>query len=220
LDGEGCLTGNGQNSSTCPLEQKLGSYNWVGAAVVKVLTGGGAAVGVNHVFYEAASGFAGRAFTYEALMPGSASGIAVCPQFQDQDGSGASNYNARYSAALVQNTSSVNTAHVDVYLFLSTNNLGGIANADKKVISGTITTWAIPPSGRLGFNTRFGAVAEGGPPATAFDISGVVGNWEGSAVFVSQDEDILVTNTVFRLDSSVSPKLDWATAYNCFNVPN
>jgi len=220
LHGTGCSENNGVSTSTCPLEMKLGNRNWVGAAVVRVLTANGAAVGVNHIFYEPAFGYAGRALTYEALMPGNASRVVVCPQFQDQDGNGASPYNSRYSAALVQNASAVSTAHVDVYLFKSTNTTGGLAGADTHVVSGTITTWAIPPAGRLGFNTRFGAVNEGGPPASAFDITGVAGNWEGSAVFVSQDQDILVTTTVFRLDDTANPRLDWATAYNCYNVPN
>lgn len=186
---------------TCELEDQLGTSDWTGAATVEVNTPGGRIVGVNHVQY-----FAGRVFTYEGLQPGQATTIAVCPYMHDRD----SGTNKQWSAVLVQNASTT-TATVKTYVFTQTNTTGGLAGANLTLDNGG-AGYEIASGERLGMNTRFNVA--GGLAASAFNPLG--NDWVGSAVIVSDDEDILVTMSIFRKDNVTGE--DWATDYNCVNL--
>lgn len=187
----------------CWLEGSNGfdTRDWTGAATVEVLTSGGHVVGVNHVQY-----FVGRVFTYEALQPSTAGTTLVCPIFQDQD----SGDNMRWSAAIVQNTSTSADATVDAYLFTEGNTTGGLAGADLTLNNGG-AGYTVGQGERFGLNTRFDA----DEVASVFDPLG--NDWVGSLVLVSRDEPIHATVSIFRYDRSNGK--DFATDYNCYVVP-
>jgi hypothetical protein len=206
-----CLEGHAPNP-TCALEQAFGTNDWTGAVTVEVDTPGGAIVGVNHVQYFGVD--AARVFTYEALQPGTASNIVVCPIMQDQwrSSGGGAIPNKRWSALIVQNASPASTANVRLYLFDTNQATGGIGNERLQVLDGG-SPWSIGPGERLGFNTRFDVT--GGPARSVFDSLPL--DWTGTAVVVSEDEPILGTMSVFRVDTGSGK--DFATDYNCYNVP-
>jgi len=195
-----CESGHVENPD-CYLQQQFGVEDWTGAVTIKVkdTTPDGRIVGVGHVQY-----YKGRVFSYEALMPGDASTIAVCPRMQDQD----AGTNRRWSAALVQNASTT-TANIKLYLFDEDKTTGGLANADLTLDNAGVG-YPVASGARFGFNTRFDADV----PASAFDPLG--NDWTGTAV-VTSDQPILVTMSVFRADATTGE--DWATDYNCYNVP-
>lgn len=200
---EGCVSNEGGKEPGCTLEQEFGGeadqgWNWVGAATVEVNTPGGRIVGVGHIFYHFQYGF-----SYEALLPGTASNTVVCPVLWDREGT-----NDRYSAALIQNASPTVTATVDLYLWDMDKGSGGVGNADLALASG----YQIPPGGRLGANTKYST------PFIDESVFGALGgDWEGTLVAISRDESILGAVTSFRLDQS-EPNQFWTTTYDCFNV--
>jgi hypothetical protein len=198
-----CTDGH-QLEPTCWIENELGAPDWTGAATVQVNTPGGTIVGVGHGFYYGVD--RARGFTYEGLQPATATTLAVCPRMQDQDATG----NKRWSAVIVQNASDA-VASVELYLFTQGNATGGLAGADLTLDDGG-PGFPIPVGERAGFNTRFDSDYLA---ASAFDPLG--NNWLGSLV-VTSDEPILATMSVFRVDASGSPAVDWATDYNCYNV--
>jgi hypothetical protein len=195
-----CTSGGGLEP-TCEIEDQLGSGSWTGAATIQVNTPGGRIVGLAHIQYAA-----DHAFTYEALQPGTASQVVVCPFMWDRDATS----NRRYSAAIIQNASG-SDATVDMYIFKQGNVTGGTAGADLTLDNGG-PGFVIGTGERVGINTRYSTDIL---PASAFDPLG--NNWDGSLAIISRDEPILATMSIFRLDSG--GKEYWSTDYDCYNVP-
>jgi len=169
------------------LETLLGTTNFAGSATVERIAGSGEIIGVCHQLYANPM----RAFTYEALGPGMGTLKVAFPDMYRVKPSSWKTW----SAAMIQNFSTTNTANVDIYFFSHDKASGGVGNADLHLSK------TIAPSSRCGINTRYNT-----PCVPLSELSSLGENWEGSMFVISQNQNIGGIMTTI----AATPKQAWA----------